>query len=189
MKRTLGMIAGGALVAMMCGWSIWHTFWPPSGPIRGYDSGPGLRSACTILDPAWRQQLVPDAKASHRTLHRRTSECTLTGGSRELTIKINDHSNARVAQSTYRAEEDIRKRFGRNFLPPLENPPLGEQAVLDFSYDDDTASATVLARKGVRVVEVRYTTPAKVAVGKGADPKYYAAAKAVAVEVAGELLK
>ena len=189
MKRTLGMIAGGALFAMMCGWAFWHSFWPPSGPIQGYESGPGLRSACSILDPARQRQLVPNATASHRTLHRHSSECTLTGGGRELTIKINDHSNARVAQASFKAEENIRKRFGRNFLPPLENPSVGEQAVLDFSYDNDTASAKVLVRKGVRLVEVRYTTPAKVAVGKGADPKYYAEAKAVAVDVAAELLK
>lgn len=188
MKRAVRRAAGGVLVAVVCGWAVWYSFWPPSGPIRGYESGPGLRSACTILDPARRQQLVPDAKASHRTLHRRTSECTLTGGGRELTIKINDHSSARVAQSTYRTQEGIRQRFGRNFLPPLENPPLGEQAVLDFGYDNETASATVMARKGVRVVEVRYTAPEKVAVGKGTDPKYYATAKAVVVEVAGELL-
>ncbi|HZM84202.1 MAG TPA: hypothetical protein VFC19_51440 [Candidatus Limnocylindrales bacterium] len=189
MKRTLGTVAATALFGMMCAWAFWHSFWPPRGPIEGPEEKPGLRSACVILDPARQQQLVPDAKASHRTLHRRISECTLTGGGRELTIKISDHSKEGVARSTYLTEEDIRKRFGRHSLPPLENPPLGQQAVLDLGYGDGTATATVVARKGIRVVEVSYAVPATITVGKGPDPKHYSTVKAVAVEVAGELLK
>ena len=62
--------------------------------------------------------------------------------------------------------------------------------MLDVGHGDGTASATVVARKGIRVVQVRYSVPATVPVGRGAtDPKHYAAATATAVEVARDLLK
>jgi hypothetical protein len=95
----------------------------------------------------------------------------------------------RGAQQSYHSQEDTRKRFSRTFFPAPEHPPPGEQAVLDYSFGNTTATATLIARKGIRLVVVQFTTPASVPAGQSTDPKHYTKAKEPALQVAAGLLK
>ncbi|GIH02032.1 hypothetical protein Rhe02_00990 [Rhizocola hellebori] len=189
MKQQVFRIGGILLFLAMFGWALWYAMSPPTGPIDATEQGPGLPSACVILTPAMNAELVPNAQASHRTLTRLLSECTLTGGGRELTVKINDHLDPAEAKRSFRTEEEIRSRFNRSFLPPTEHPKLGEQALLEFSFDNTTVKATLIARRDNRVIEVRYTVAQIVPIGRGADPLYYQQARAGAERAAAQLLK
>jgi hypothetical protein len=153
-NRKLGAVVGVVILGGLFGFALYLTMWPASGPIAGPPQTKGLPSACTILDPALQERLVPGATASHRTFDRLISECTLTGGGRELTIRINDGIDLAAAKDYYGSLEQGEKLFSRRGLPPLESPALGDQALLAVGYDN----TNLIVRKGSRVVQVRYTT-------------------------------
>lgn len=189
MKKGLKIGIGLLVFGGMFTWALWYALWPPIGPIESTSRGPGLPSACAILAPGLAQELVPAPGFSHRTLNRRLSECTLDGAGHRLTLKISEHLGQDEAKRGYRQEEDTRKLFNRRFLPPAEHPRLGDQAMLDFSFDNTSVKATLMARKGSRVIEVHYSVPQVIPFGRGTDPALYDTARSGAQRAAAELLK
>lgn len=89
---------------------------------------------------------------------------------------VHEHESERSAQQSYQTREKIIRLYSRTGRPPLENPALGDQAILDPGREGERVKVTVVVRKGIRLVEVQYATPPGVPVAAKPGAEQVAAA-------------